>query len=115
MNSKLLILFTLCNMMLVVGTAPTLFPKVEGFDLKKEMGVFKELLRKQLETAKVKVEIAKLKECEEIKDCINQKNLLRELKESIEGVNATMESLFSKTTATPATVTGEWRAKAANT
>ena len=102
-------------MLLAVGTALTLFPNVEGFDLKKEMDVFKELLHKQLETAKVKIEIAKLKEFEELKDCINQKNLLRELQESTEGVNATMESLFSKTTATPATAIGEWRAKAANT
>lgn len=102
-------------MLLVVGTAPTLLPNAQGFDLKIEMDVFKELLRKQLETAKVKVETAKLKECEEIEDCINQKNLLRELKESIEGVNATMESLFAKTTATPATPIGGWRAKANNT
>ena len=115
MNSKPLILFTLCHMLLIVATAPALLPNVEGFDLKKEMDVFKELLRKQLETAKVKVERAKLKECEEIKDCINQKNLLRELKESIEGVNATMESLFFKTTATPPTAIGGKRAEAANT
>ena len=60
MNSKLLILFGLWNMLLVVGSAPALLPNV-GFDLKKEMDVFKELLRKQLETAKVKVETAKLK------------------------------------------------------
>ena len=64
---------------------------------------------------KVKIETARLKEGEEIEDCINQKNLLRELKESIEGVNATMDSLFFKTTATLATATGEWRAEAANT
>ena len=106
MNSKLLILFAFWNMLLVVASAPTLLPNVKGFDLKKEMDVFKELLRKQLETAKVKVETAKLKECEEIKDCINQRNLLKELMESIGGVSATMESLFFKTTATPATTIG---------
>ena len=114
MNSKLLILFGLWNMLLVVESAPALLPNV-GFDLKKEMNVFKELLRKQLETAKVKVETAKLKECEEIKDCINQKNLLKELKESIGGVNSTMESLFSETTATPATAIGGQKARFANT
>ena len=115
MTSKLLKLFTLCNILLAVGTAPTFLPNGESFDLKKEMDVFKEVLHKQLETAKVKIETARLKECEEIKDCINQKNLLRELKESIEGVNATMDSLFFKTAATLATATGEWRAEAANT
>ena len=92
-------------MLAVVATAPTLPPYIKGFDLKKEMDVFKDLLRKQFETAKVKVETSKLKECEEIKDCVNQKNLLKELKESIEGVNATTESLFPKTTETPTTAT----------
>ena len=67
----------------VVATAPTLPSNVKGFDLNKEMDLFKDLLRKQFEKAKMKVETTKLKECEEIKDCINQKSLLKELKESI--------------------------------
>ena len=62
----------------------------------------------------MKVETAKLKECEETKDCINQKSLLKELKESIEGVNATMESLPSKTTKTPTRETGGWKASFVN-
>ena len=93
-------------MLPVVATAPTLPPQIKGFDLNKEMDVFKDLLRKQFETAKMKVETAKLKECEEIKDCVNQKNLLKELKESIEGFNATTESLSYKTTETPTAATG---------
>ena len=106
MNSILLVIFTLWSILPVVATAPTLPSHVKGFDLNKEMDVFKDLLRKRFEKAKVKVETAKLKECEEIKDCINQKSLLKELKESIEGVNATMESLPSKTTKTPTRATG---------
>ena len=106
MNSILLVIFTLSSMLPVVATAPTLPPHVKGFDLKKEMDLFKDLLRKQFEKAKVKVETAKLKECEEIKDCINQKSLLKELKESIGSVNTTMGSLLSKTTKTPTQATG---------
>ena len=107
MNSILLVIFTLWSTLPVVATAPTLPSHVKGFDLNKEMDVFKDLLRKRFEKAKVKVETAKLKECEEIKDCVNQKSLLKELKESIEGVNATMESLPSKTTKTPTRATGD--------
>ena len=107
MNSILLVIFTLWSILPVVATAPTLPSHVKGFDLNKEMDVFKDLLRKRFEKAKVKVETAKLKECEEIKDCVNQKSLLKELKESIEGVNATMESLPSKTTKTPTRATGD--------
>ena len=106
MNSILLVIFTLWSILPVVATAPTLPSNVKGFDLNKEMDVFKDLLRKQFEKAKMKVETAKLKECEEKKDCINQKSLLKELKESIGGVNTTMESLSSKSTKTPATATG---------
>ena len=107
MNSILLVIFTLWSILPVVATAPTLPSHVKGFDLNKEMDVFKDLLRKRFEKAKVKVETAKLKEYEEIKDCVNQKSLLKELKESIEGVNATMESLPSKTTKTPTRETGD--------
>ena len=106
MNSILLVILTLWSMLPVVATAPTLPPLAKGFDLQKEMDVFKDSLRKQFETARMKVEIAKLKECEEIKDCVNQKNLLKELKDSIEGFNATTENLSSKTTETLTTATG---------
>ena len=61
MNSILLVIFTLWSILPVVATAPTLPSNVKGFDLNKEMDVFKDLLRKQFEKAKMKVETAKLR------------------------------------------------------
>ena len=51
MNSILLVIFTLWSILPVVATAPTLPSHVKGFDLNKEMDVFKDFyansLRKQ--------------------------------------------------------------------
>ena len=112
MDSTFLSLFILWNILVAVATAPTLLPYVpEGFDLNKEMNVFKNLLHKQFEAAKEKVEKMKQQKCTKIEDCINQKNLLKELRETLGGCNATMENIFSKSTAFPTTVSREWKAR----
>ena len=105
MYSTFLSLFILWNILVAVATAPTLLPYVpEGFDLNKEMNVFKNLLHKQFEAAKEKVEKIKQQKCTKIEDCINQKNLLKELRETLGGCNAILENIFSKSTAFPTTV-----------
>ena len=108
MNSRFLSLFILWNILVAAATAPTLLPYVpEGFDLDKEMDVFKDLLHKQFEAAKGKVETLKQKKCTKIEDCINQKKLLKELRQTLGGCNATMENVFSKSTASPTTTSRE--------
>ena len=108
MASRFLLLFVFCNLLLAVQTAPTALPSIsEGFDLNQEMNIFKELLRKELAVAKEKVKKLKEKKCENIEDCINQRNLLKELKETHEDKNPTLENLFTKVAATPTTANDE--------
>ena len=108
MASKLLLLFAFWNLLLAAHTAPTKHPSIpEGFDLNQEMTIFKELLRKEFAAAKEKVKKLKEKKCENIEDCINQSNLLKELKETYGNKNPTLESLFSKATAFPTTANDE--------
>ena len=71
------------------------------------MNIFKELLRKEFAAAKEKVKKVKEMKCENIEDCINQSNLLKELKETYGNKNPTLESLFSKATAFPTTANDE--------
>ena len=108
MASTFLLLFAFCNFLLAAQTAPTEHPSIsEGFDLNQEMNIFEELLRKEFAAAKQKVKKLKEKKCENIEDCINQSNLLKELKETHEYKNPTLESLFIKVTASPTTANDE--------
>ena len=108
MASKLLLLFVFWNLLLAAHTAPTKHPSIpKGFDLNQEMNIFKELLHKEFAAAKEKVKKLKEKKCENIEDCINQSNLLKELKETHGNKNPTLESLFAKATAFPTTANDE--------
>ena len=80
MSLILLLLFVFCNALLTVATAPTSRPDARGgFDLNQEMDKFKDLLRKQFETAEAKVKELKQIKCKKIKACNNQKILFKEL------------------------------------
>ena len=108
MASTFLLLFVFWILLLAAQTAPTEHPSIsEGFDLNQEMNIFKELLRKEFAAAKENVKKLKEKKCENIEDCINQSNLLKELKETYGNKNPTLESLFSKATAFPTTANDE--------
>lgn len=97
MNSIFLLLFVFCNALLTAGTAPT--PRSHtsgGFELKQEMDIFKELLRKQFKIAEVKVKELKETDCKKIKTCNNQKLLFTELMKAYGRNNGTFQSFLSK-------------------
>ena len=97
MNSLILLLFGICNVLLTAGTVPTSRPHTpEGFELNQEMDIFKELLRKQFKTAEVKVKELKETDCKKIRTCNNQKLLFTELMKAYGRNNGTFQSFLSK-------------------
>ena len=102
MNSIFLLLFVFCNALLTAGTAPT--PRSHtsgGFELKQEMDIFKELLRKQFETAEAKVKELKETNCKKITACNDQNLLLKELMKAYGSKNSTFQSFLSELSSSP--------------
>ena len=92
MNLIFLLLF-------VSGTAPILqLHTPGGFELNKEMDIFKELLQNQFETAEAEVKELKLKEtnCKNVRACNNQNLLFKELMKAYRSKNSTFQNFLSK-------------------
>ena len=90
--------------MLTAGTAPTSRSHSSGgFELKQEMDIFKELLRKQFETAEAKVKELKETNCKKIRACNDQNLLLKELRKAYGSKNSTFQSFLSEVSSSPNT------------
>ena len=104
MHSIFLLLFIFCSVLLAVGTAPTLLPNIsEVYELKHEMNIFRELLRKQFATAEEEVKALKRKNCKKKREYNNQKDLFKALTETRGSKNTAFKSLLFKVPASPNT------------
>ena len=100
MHSIFLLLFIFCSLLLAVGTAPTLLPNIsEVYELKYEMNIFRELLRKQLATAEEEVKALKRKNCKKKREYNNQKDLFKALTETRGSKTRGSKTCGSKNTA----------------